>query len=97
MTSRISPRRLAVSAAALMTLGVALSAPAVAETPSTTPTRAQIQAVAQACRGDIHQFCDGIQPGGGRILACMREHKDQLSPACQDAMAQASQDAPAGQ
>ncbi len=97
MTSRISPRRLAVSAMALTILGAALSGPAFAETPTTTPTRAQIQAVAKACRGDIHQFCDGVQPGGGRILACMREHKDQLSQTCQDAMAQAAPTAPTGQ
>ncbi|MGH6880578.1 cysteine rich repeat-containing protein [Hypericibacter sp.] len=97
MTSRMSPRHLAVSAAALMTFGLGLSGPAFAETPSTTPSRAQIQAVAKACRGDIQQFCETVQPGGGRILACMREHKDQLSQICHDAIAQASQAAPAGQ
>jgi hypothetical protein len=35
-----------------------------------------------ACSGDIAQFCKEIQPGGGRIIKCLREHEKQLSPSC---------------
>jgi hypothetical protein len=35
-----------------------------------------------ACSGDIAQFCKEIQPGGGRIVKCLREHDKQLSPTC---------------
>jgi hypothetical protein len=36
----------------------------------------------QACAGDIAQFCKEVQPGGGRIVKCLREHDKQLSPSC---------------
>ena len=36
----------------------------------------------QACSGDISQFCKEVQPGGGRIVKCLREHDKQLSRQC---------------
>jgi len=36
----------------------------------------------QACTGDMEKFCKDVQPGGGRILRCLREHTQELSPAC---------------
>src|SRR5215831_20968122 len=44
-------------------------------------------AVAQAgkpCASDIKTLCAGIQPGEGRIKACIKSHLTELSPACQD-------------
>jgi hypothetical protein len=34
----------------------------------------------------IKTICAGVQPGGGRIIDCLREHKDQLSDACYAAL-----------
>jgi hypothetical protein len=36
-----------------------------------------------ACGGDFEKFCKGTAPGGGRIIACLAKHNDQLTPACQ--------------
>jgi len=40
-----------------------------------------------ACRSDLQSLCAGVQPGGGRIRGCMREHRTQLSAACKIALA----------
>jgi len=44
-----------------------------------------------ACRADVAQLCSGLQPGGGRIRTCIREHFSQLSPGCKQALIQARQ------
>jgi Cysteine rich repeat len=42
------------------------------------------------CADDANKFCAGVQPGGGRILACLRDHKDSLSDQCKQAAQQAA-------
>ena len=37
------------------------------------------QAVRQACEADYRTFCIGVQPGGGRIIACLHQNFDKLS------------------
>jgi len=57
------------------------------------PILITVQAVAQAgpmqgaCASDIKAMCGSVQPGGGRIRDCMREHRAQLSAACKIAIA----------
>jgi hypothetical protein len=46
------------------------------------PTLAAIRA---ACAEDAQKLCAGVQPGGGRIVACLKEHKDSLSDRCKQA------------
>jgi len=36
-----------------------------------------------ACMGDYEKFCKGVEPGGGRIIACLAKSSDKLTPACQ--------------
>ena len=40
-----------------------------------------------ACMSDVKTLCASIQPGGGRIRECMREHRAQLSIGCKAAIA----------
>jgi hypothetical protein len=40
------------------------------------------------CAADVQRLCAGVPPGGGRIIACLKEHKDALSDQCKQAAAQ---------
>jgi hypothetical protein len=40
-----------------------------------------------ACMSDVKSLCGSIQPGGGRIRDCMKEHRTQLSNTCKVAIA----------
>jgi hypothetical protein len=39
-----------------------------------------------ACRDDAKKFCASVQPGGGRVMACLKDKQTELSPACQTAL-----------
>ncbi|MGI2031780.1 alpha/beta hydrolase [Rhizobium panacihumi] len=39
-------------------------------------------AFGSTCRADYRQYCRGVRPGGGAIVACLRERAQSLSPAC---------------
>ncbi len=44
-------------------------------------------AIRGACMNDIKSLCGSVQPGGGRIRDCIREHRAQLSNGCKVAIA----------
>jgi hypothetical protein len=60
---------------------------------STSGAMAQMRpgarAVLQACKPDIARFCSQVQPGEGRIKACMKEHLPELSEPCKEGLFQA--------
>jgi Cysteine rich repeat len=45
----------------------------------------QLGAIRAACADDAQKYCATVQPGGGRIVACLKEHKDSLSDKCRQA------------
>lgn len=51
--------------------------------------REQAGVMRRACGGDFRRYCRGVQPGGGRALACLTDHRESLSPPCQEALASA--------
>ena len=51
-----------------------------------TDARAQQGAARQACAADIKQLCAEVEPGDGRLKACVKENFGQLSASCQTAL-----------
>jgi hypothetical protein len=74
------PKTLAVALAAVCLL--AATAPARAG----QPDAANGKALKEACLDDYKTLCAGVQPGGGRILACLKQQADKLSPGCKQAL-----------
>lgn len=44
--------------------------------------------VKEACHDDIAKLCADVKPGKGRIMACMRSHREQLSEGCKKEFAE---------
>lgn len=65
-----------------------LSIPALAAEPQQQPRGG---AVREACKADIATHCAGLEPGGGRIRACLKANRDKLSDGCKAAIAAAIQ------
>ena len=80
---RVRPRMAAVTLLAALCLG--LAGPAAAQQAS----GAKAQALKQACAADYKALCSGVQPGGGRIIACLKQNADKLSPTCKQALGDA--------
>jgi hypothetical protein len=34
------------------------------------------------CKADVARLCPGVEMGGGRIIACLKEHKMEVSVGC---------------
>jgi hypothetical protein len=64
-------RTCALLAVSLIALGSAASADAASRDDQ-----------AKACRGDAMHFCAADIPNEDKITACMKQHVDELSPAC---------------
>lgn len=89
ITTRYRVRRRFAWAA--LALAVAPAGAACAQQRASPEMRAQVQALMQACRPDFQRHCSGVQPGGGRGLACLRgQDQQQLSPACREALPKAA-------
>jgi hypothetical protein len=59
---------------------LAFAAAALAFVASTSATMAQ--RVPAACAGGVRAHCAGVQPGAGRLRACIKEHLRDLSEPC---------------
>jgi hypothetical protein len=78
-----------------MKLHTFLLAPALAFTLAGTaafaaePPVAGTGPVAEACMNDVKTLCPGVQPGEGRIAACLKDKRKDLSKACKTALLKA--------
>jgi hypothetical protein len=79
----------------LLSLCVALAAQSATADDSvpapTTPSPQAVNEARAACDADIQKLCPGVQPGGGRILACLKQHKEAVSDGCKQAVLKATQ------
>ena len=50
---------------------------------SSGPALAQTAEERAACQADFEKYCQGTEPGGGRIIECLSKHMSELSAACQ--------------
>lgn len=48
-----------------------------------------LKEVDRACEEDIHAYCPGIEPGGGRVAACLKQNVHSLSFHCKVKLAEA--------
>jgi len=76
-------RRISDASCLLLSLTIFSVFPATAA--QSAPTGDQLAAIRAACAEDAQKFCATVQPGGGRIVACLKEHKDSLSDRCKQA------------
>jgi hypothetical protein len=76
-----------IIAAAGFLITAAISAPTLAQ--SDNPAPPGHGALRQACQADIDKLCSGVEPGGGHVIQCVRQHQDQLSDGCKMALSSA--------
>lgn len=48
------------------------------------------QNVFEACSEDIGSFCTDVEPGHGRLMACLYAHEDKVSDTCDGAIGEAA-------
>ena len=51
-----------------------------------TSMREKAAMLRRSCAMDYRALCRGVQPGGGRALACLQDNSQSLSPRCRDAL-----------
>jgi hypothetical protein len=79
---------------ALMLMCIAaLARSALADEPPAPPTQPQGGELRAACAADVKKLCADVTPGGGRIIQCLKEHKDEVSDGCKQAVMKARQGA----
>lgn len=69
------------------TIGLLLVAtPLLSVAGAPTPTPEEKQALRTYCLADIQRLCPEVEPGGGRIKACLMAHKEAMSLGCAQAL-----------
>jgi len=48
--------------------------------------------LAKACESDSEKYCNGVPPGDGRILSCLKNHESDLDKSCVRALKRARND-----
>lgn len=62
------------------------SLPAFAQGPGGSKMEAELEALRTYCKADIERLCPNVEPGGGRIKACLMAQKEQMTVGCAQAL-----------
>ncbi|MFM7141527.1 MAG: cysteine rich repeat-containing protein [Alphaproteobacteria bacterium] len=71
---------------AFLALFLAAAAPAGAQN-----LQAEMRMLRGACGPDVQRLCPNVQPGDGRIKACLKANENQMSVGCAKALMKAKQ------
>ncbi|MDS4041818.1 MAG: cysteine rich repeat-containing protein [Candidatus Competibacter sp.] len=52
---------------------------------------AAIQTVRTYCKADIERLCPYVEPGSGGVQACLKQHRQEISVGCAQALQQLRQ------
>ena len=80
---RKSPRQVFLIAAICCGVGPAAAPP---PPPPKQPTLVDAAVMLRAFKLDLVRHCNRVEPGGGRALACLNQHADNLTFRCRTAM-----------
>src|SRR5262249_1405994 len=83
--SREEPTPMMLRSATLL-ISTLLVLPVLAPAFATSKMDAEMEALRRYCRPDVDRLCPNVQPGGGRIKACLMQHKDEVSVGCAKAL-----------
>jgi hypothetical protein len=87
---RLTRRWLAVVALAqIPAIAAALPALSQAIDPATALRNPAVQEAVSTCNSDRSRLCSSVMPGGGRIVRCLVEKRESVSPPCQAAILKA--------
>ncbi|KYG65525.1 hypothetical protein AZI86_00145 [Bdellovibrio bacteriovorus] len=50
------------------------------------PMKERMHEWGKACKDDVKKHCKDVQKGEGRIVDCLKAHRDGLAPACKEKM-----------
>lgn len=68
-------------------IGILVSSmPAFAQGAPESKMEAELEALRTYCKADIERLCPNVEPGGGRIKACLMAQKEQMTVGCAQAL-----------
>jgi hypothetical protein len=70
----------------LSVIAVLVDVPLRPQTSAAQTDSPQLAQARVACASDVQKLCAGVPSGGGRIVACLKQHKDQVSDGCKQAI-----------
>lgn len=70
----------------LSVIAMLFEVPVRSQTPSGQSESPQLAQARAACASDVQKLCAGVPSGGGKIVACLKQHKDQVSDDCKRAV-----------